>query len=358
MTIKKQAKVDYDALCSELGVSIDELIDLVKNKDKFNTFQAEKVPLIQVIEEYCANLKKLQALSRRSETTLVTYLNFFERVKSQVNKDKTDLNISELNEDIVLKVLEKSVPRKDFKLSPNTLNKYMAMMRSLIGYAFDNGYLEKDLRYKFTLQNSTTLPRYLNDIQIAKVLNGAIQKTYGYRKRAMLIFLLATGCRVSELTNMRVKDFLVNDNLVFVRKGKRNKERYIPMFKELKKHILRYLKLSGVNEWKPNIPGYLFSQDDGVIREKKVLDRSVQKLVRGLFDDIGLGKDYTVHSFRHTFAVKSLKNGIKEQYLMQMLGHENPKTTAIYTKLLPIDLKDEVMKYYPFPFEELLNDLI
>lgn len=103
--------------------------------------------------------------------------------------------------------------------------------------------------------------------------------------------------------------------------------------------------------------GYLFSQDEGLIREKQILPRSVQQLVRNLFDEIGLGNDFTVHSFRHTFAVKCLKSGIKEQYLMQMLGHEDPKTTAIYTKLLPLDLKNEVMKFYPFPFEDILNEL-
>ncbi len=190
------------------------------------------------------------------------------------------------------------------------------------------------------------------------VLKAALQKTYGYRKRAMLIFLLGTGCRVSELTNMRVSDFNVKENLIFVRRGKRNKERYIPMFKEVKKSILDYLQLSGVPEWKSDIDGYLFSRDDGLVRERKILDRSVQYLVRGLFDNIGLDNNFTVHSFRHTFAVKCLKSGMKQQYLMQILGHDDPKTTAVYTKLIPHDLKEEVMKKYPFPFEDLLKELI
>lgn len=358
MAIKIQTKVNYESLCNELGVTIEELVQLVKNKDKHKCNTYKKVSFVHVIEEYCQNLEKLQTLKRRSETTLVTYLNILERIKTFVNKNNGELSISEINEDLIYEFLKESIPRKETELATNTINKYIAIVRSVLGYAFDNGYTEKDLRYKFPTQTISTLPRYLNDIQIEKVLNGAIQKTYGYRKRAMIIFLLETGCRVSELTNLKLKDVKIDENLIFIRNGKRGKDRYIPIFKELKGPLLQYLKIIGVNEWKPDLPGYLFSQDDGSIRKKQVLDRSVQQLVRDLFDAIGLGKDYTVHSFRHTFAVRCLKKGIKEPYLMQMLGHEDPKTTSIYTKLFPKDLQEEVMKCYPLPFEDLLNDLI
>lgn len=358
MPIKKQTNIDYDALCNELGVSIDELIQLVKNKDQHLTSPKERVSLVQVIEEYADNLKKLESLNRRSSNSLVTYLNFLERLKSYINVKNSDITVSELNEDTIFELLEKSNPRKNAKLSTNTVNKYMAIIRSMLGYAFEHGYTEKDLRYKFSLNSTSTLPRYLNKVESEKVLNAALKKTYGYRKKAMILFLLGTGCRVSELTNLRVCDFIVDENLIFIRNGKGNKERYIPMFEKVKKGILHYLKLSGVKEWSSDIKGYLFSQDEGLIREKKVLERSVQLLVRNLFDSNGLGKDFTVHSFRHTFAVNCLKAGINEQYLMQMLGHEDPKTTSIYTKLIPQDLKEEVMKYYPFPFEDLLNEFI
>jgi site-specific recombinase XerD len=358
MPIKVQSHVNYDALYKEFGVTLEELLTFAKNKDKYSTDSIKKVSLNQVIDEYIENMRKLEKLNRRSDNTLSTYLNFLDRVRTFVNDRNPSLTVCELNEGMVLDLLEKSKPKKGEKLSTNTVNKYMAIIRSILGFAFLQGYTEKDLRYKFSLYSSSTLPRYLNDIQVEQVLNGALQKTYGYRKRAMLLFLLGTGCRVSELTNIRVCDFIVNEDLIFIRKGKGNKERFIPIFKEVKVAVLHYLKLTGVPEWSPELKGYLFCQDEGQIREKKVLERSVQLLVRGLFDSIGLDRDFTVHSFRHTFAVRCLKAGIKEQHLMQMLGHEDPKTTAIYTKLVPKDLKEEVMKHYPFPFENLLVDFM
>lgn len=76
------------------------------------------------------------------------------------------------------------------------------------------------------------------------------------------------------------------------------------------------------------------------------------------YGEMGLNEDFTVHSFRHTFSINCLKAGMKLHYLTQILGHEDPKTTKIYTTLLPHDLRDEVMKFFPFPLEKLLNDII
>ncbi|WP_117161185.1 tyrosine-type recombinase/integrase [Paraliobacillus sp. X-1268] len=358
MSIKIQTNVDYEKVCNELGITVDELLTLVKDKDKHLSNKKEKVLFLHVLDEYRVNLRKLMEHNRRSETTLTTYLNFLDRVKAVVINKYANLCIDHITEDLLYEILENAKPRKADILMQNTLNKYAAILRSLLGFAFERGYTKKDLRYKLSIRKTATLPRYLNDEQVEQVLQGVIQKTYGYRKRAMIIFLWGTGCRISELTNIRVCDFNINENLIFIRKGKGKKERYIPMFPEVKKQIIKYLKISGVKEWRTDMKGYLFAQDDGLVRERKVLERSMQSLVRGLFDGIGLNRDYTVHSFRHTFAVKCLKAGIREEYLMQILGHEDPQTTAIYTKLLPIDLQEQVMKHYPFPFEKLLNELM
>jgi site-specific recombinase XerD len=66
----------------------------------------------------------------------------------------------------------------------------------------------------------------------------------------------------------------------------------------------------------------------------------------------------TVHSFRHTFAVHCLKAGIDPHYLTEVLGHEDPKTTKIYTKLDGEDLKEQIKDKFPYPLEILLNTLI
>ncbi|RKL64964.1 hypothetical protein CR203_23435 [Salipaludibacillus neizhouensis] len=357
MPIKIQSEANYDAVCLDLGITIDELVEFSKNKHNYSVGPIKCLSTLQVIEEFTLNLKEMYSANRRSVETLKTYMNFIERLKKFIEKQYPTLLISEINENHLHELLSTSVPRKGNKLSTRTLNKYLAIIRKMLEFSFERGYVGKDLRYKFQIGKTKTLPRYLSDSQIEKVLDLALQKTYGYRKRAMLYFLLGTGCRVSEATNLKVQDFNTDTGLIFIRNGKGNKERYIPIYDEVKDTILRYLKMSGIPKWDYDCKGYLFSNDEGMNREKKILDRSVQYLVRGIFDELDIGKDFTVHSFRHTFAVGCLKSGMRLEYLMQILGHENPETTKIYTELMPHDLKDEAMKYYPFPFEKLANDI-
>ena len=66
----------------------------------------------------------------------------------------------------------------------------------------------------------------------------------------------------------------------------------------------------------------------------------------------------TVHTFRHTFAVKCLKMGIRDHKLSLILGHSDPKTTMVYTQLYDEDLKEQIINKFPFPFENLLNQII
>jgi site-specific recombinase XerD len=145
--------------------------------------------------------------------------------------------------------------------------------------------------------------------------------------------------------------------MIYIYNGKGRKDRTIPIFEEIEKVVLHYLKLSGLPEWDPSCTGYLFCRDEGEKREVKISVDSVQYLVRNIFKAMELSKDFTVHSYRHTFAVNCLKSGISLHYITQMLGHTDPKTTQIYLKLQPIDLKKQVMKNYPLPFENLLQKL-
>ncbi|OIJ17956.1 hypothetical protein BKP45_20590 [Anaerobacillus alkalidiazotrophicus] len=134
MTIKYQTNVDYHSLCKELGVTIDELIQLVKNKDKFTARKCEKVSFVQLIDEYSQNLRKLQSLNRRSDKTLVTYVNILERVKSFVIQNYRELSITDINEDLIFKILEKSTPRKGDKLPINTINKLYGNNKKSFGF--------------------------------------------------------------------------------------------------------------------------------------------------------------------------------------------------------------------------------
>jgi site-specific recombinase XerD len=361
LSIKVHSKLDYQQLCDELGISLEDLKNIQKFKQMQESNQIsieDTSPLItDIIPEFNTYILKLNKNKKRADSTIKTYSNFLSRLEKYVEEHIPLLTIQMLNEELLMDMLKGSNPRKGENLSINTYNKYQSILRKIIFFCYDKGYLNKDLRYRFPIQNRESLPRYLTLNQLKVCLNKALQRTYGYRCRAIVIFLAGTGCRVSELVNMRVKDFNIEEKIIFVKNGKGNKDRIIPMFNEVEKAITHYLKLSGLPEWNPSYDGYLFCRDEGDKREKNITVDSVQYLVRSMFSTMNLSKDYTVHSFRHTFAVNCLKAGINLQYITQMLGHNDPKTTQVYLKLLPNDLKEVVMKNYPLPFENLLREL-
>jgi site-specific recombinase XerD len=358
MSNKIHSNLDYETLCSELGITLDELIFYINNKD--SAFTEKKViytPVLKVIEPFKKYLVSLNKVSKRSDSTLETYFNTLDRFKAYIERTDPEITLDLLNENFILDFLAESEPRKGEKLSNNTYNKYLSIIKSMLFFCYENQYIDKDIRGRFELYEIGTLPRYLSDAQLETVIKKALQKSYGYRCRAMLTFLVGTGCRVSELVKMKVNQFNVKEKLIYVIKGKGNKDRVIPMFNEVEDEILHYLKISGTPEWDENNNGFLFCRDEGT-RKIGLTKNSVQYLVRNLFKEMGMDNDYTVHTFRHTFAVNCLKSGMPFHYLQQIMGHEDPSTTQIYTELLPKDLQNEVMKYYPFPFEKLLHDIL
>jgi site-specific recombinase XerD len=361
MPIQIQSTFDYKQICDELGITIDDLITLQRSKavntEISNTYENKKILIIDVIAEFKNHILLLNKNKKRSDSTIKTYINFLFRLDNFIQEKNSSLTIEYLNEDILMEMLNKSKPRKGDSLSINTFNKYQSILRKIVFFCYDRDYINKDLRYRFPIHNTDTLPRYLTLEQLKICYSKALQRSYGYRCRAMLIFLSGTGCRVSELVNMKVKDFNIKEKIIYVYNGKGKKDRTIPMFSEVEKAIMHYLRLSGVPQWNSESEGYLFCRDEGISREKKISVDSVQYLVRNIFKTMQLSNDFTVHSFRHTFAVNCLKSGINLQYLTQILGHTDPKTTQIYLKLHPVDLKEAVMKHYPFPFENLLHEL-
>jgi site-specific recombinase XerD len=360
MVMRIKSDLDYEKFCNELGITLEDLINLQQQKSypKINTPQVKTNILIsEAITKFKDHLVILNKGNKRSDSTLSTYTNFLDRFNKFIQDKDAKITVDKLNEELLMEMLNISKPRKDETLSVRTINKYVSILRKLIFFCFDKDFIERDYRYRFTINNVDSLPRYLSNSQLQLVLKKALQRTYGYRCRAMIIFLAGTGCRVSELVNMRVKDFNINEKLIYVYNGKGKKDRVIPMFKEVEKAILHYLRLSGIKEWNNYCEGFLFCRDEGDKREKNLTVNSVQYLVRNIFKEMNLNKDYTVHSFRHSFSVNCLKAGIPLHYLTQILGHDDPKTTQIYLKLHPVDLKEEVNKHYPFPFENLLKEL-
>ncbi|WP_225223751.1 tyrosine-type recombinase/integrase [Solibacillus merdavium] len=219
-------------------------------------------------------------------------------------------------------------------------------------------YTPKNLSNKFNIVEEILIPRHIADNYIPKIIKVAESLPKAYRCRSIVIFLLRTGCRVSEVSKIRVRDFDIQNEVIYIMNSKGKKDRVIPMFKEVREEILNYLNKSGMVNWDPNCNGYLFARDEGIVRSRKFPVRTIEQLVERIRYKLPEINYLTPHIFRHTFAVKCLKLGISLHQLTLILGHSNPKTTMIYTQLYDKDLKELITEKFPFPFENLLSEII
>ncbi|MFB2010248.1 site-specific tyrosine recombinase XerD [Flintibacter sp. P01028] len=163
----------------------------------------------------------------------------------------------------------------------------------------------------------------------------------GYRDRAMLELLYATGIRVSELIDLNLDDLnLPGGVLKCYSKGK---ERIIPLYQTAIRALSEY-----VHNVRPQLvedveETALFVNMNG----ERMSRQGFWKLIKYYQEKAGIQKDITPHTLRHSFAAHLLENGADLRSIQEMLGHADISSTQIYSKLLNQKLKDVYLKAHP-----------
>jgi site-specific recombinase XerD len=340
-----------EVICEIYGIDLKEFLNLIQG----NRMLEFTKNAADIIDEYKKKIAKDLEQKRKSEATLYYYNYFLDRFKVFLTSKNPDFSLLDLTEDLMDDFFALS-STEEFQLSEGAKNTYQAIVNSIIYFAFKNKYISEDIRDRFEMYKQEKMPRYIPSNVIKELLKMALKTSSPFFDYTVLYFLVGTGCRLHELVNVRICDFKVEENVIFIRKGKGDKERYIPMYPEVKRVVMDFLSRTGVKSIKYNDERHLFSKRIYDNR-KPVLERSIQQLIEKLLKRIGIYNQYSVHSFRHSFAVQSIKQGMPYHILQQVLGHGSIETTTIYTKLHPQDLKDEVVGKYPFPFEKLLKHM-
>jgi site-specific recombinase XerD len=356
MTIELHSKFNYREICHELGISIDDLMSLINNKPISNEENSE-ITVLEAIGHFEKNLSVQLKLGKKSSSTIRVYRYFLNRLKEFIKQRNENMMLSQLNENELEHFFLLRDGRKGQSLSRQTQNNNISIVRKMMSIAYELDLTNRNYSKKFKWHKSDLLPRYLQDDQLEYVYREALQKVHGYRCHAIIAFLVGTGCRISELVDLKVQDFDIENNIIFIKKGKGDKGRFITMFPMVKKVILDYLDITGIKEWDSDIDGYLFSRDYGYQRTRKISQRSIQSMVQSIYKRLNY-TGLTVHSFRHTFAVHCIKQGMNFIYLGQLLGHKHPETTYIYVQMFPNDLQNELAKKFPFAFDKLISQVL
>lgn len=213
-------------------------------------------------------------------------------------------------------------------LSHAYLNKYLQALKLLSRYVRQTGQGTFTVKRK-SIQQVHTIKKILSKEDIEALYNACDHDILGLRDRAMLSIFYGCGLRRNEGVNLDTNDILLDNDLLYVRKGKNYKERYLPINGHVKEDIEGYLK-----EGRPFF--YHAEQQKAFFmgRSGKRLDgQSLAIRLKGLARKAGLETDVTLHLLRHSIATHLLDNGMKVQQIADFLGHSSLESTQIYTKV-------------------------
>ncbi len=170
-----------------------------------------------------------------------------------------------------------------------------------------------------------------------------LSKPDGHRNKAMLETLYSCGLRVSELVELKIHQIHVDEGFVQVI-GKGNKERLVPISNRAIKEIQYYFEQTRNHQKiQKGYENYVFLNRHG----KKLTRVMVFTIIKELVKKIGLQKNISPHTFRHSFATHLVEGGADLRAVQQMLGHESILTTEIYTHLDRTYLKQIIYDYHP-----------
>lgn len=164
----------------------------------------------------------------------------------------------------------------------------------------------------------------------------------GARNAAMIELLYSCGLRVSECCDMTFQSLFLDEGFVRV-VGKGSKERLVPISPTAIERIRDYLPIRMEIEAKPGYRDYLFLN-----RQRSVVSRQMLFMViKELAASIGLSKEISPHTFRHSFATHLLEGGANLLAIRDMLGHASIATTEIYTHIDRSKLRNEILTHHP-----------
>lgn len=158
-----------------------------------------------------------------------------------------------------------------------------------------------------------------------------------YRNHAMFSMFLLTGLRKNELLNLKLNDVDLENLSLFVRQGKGNKDRILPISYTLAQSLEKYLTQR--KKQRKTCPEFFTSSN----RNRGYSENGLKLLVNQLRKASNIY--FTVHTLRHTFATLMIEGGCDIFSLSKMMGHSDIKTTTIYLSASAEHLREQVIKH-------------
>ena len=231
------------------------------------------------------------------------------------------------------------------KLTPASVNRFVAAVRSLFAYCYRLEYIYSNPALELkTVKNPVRLPDFMTEKEADELCSEPEIKPllWPARDEAMFKMFYSSGCRISEIAGLKMRDIRGNYNSAIVH-GKGNKDRVVFFSPEAVDAFKKYLL-----ERKEHI------KSEKPVRSVFISQRGNGLSVRGIYSIVsryssveGTNRHVSPHSFRHSFATTMLNAGADIRVVQEMLGHSSISTTQRYTHVTAAKLVDIYNRAHP-----------
>ncbi len=233
---------------------------------------------------------------------------------------------------------------RDIGIHPRSQARILSGIRSFYRFLVMDDYIRQD---PTELLESPQLGKHLPDVLTVEEIDnliGAIDRSTreGQRNCAILETLYSCGLRVSELCGLKLSDLYLKEGFIKV-EGKGSKQRLVPISRRAVGELENYLLFRDEAEILPGYEDFVFISRRG----KNISRIMVFHIIKELAQQVGIKKQVSPHTFRHSFATHLLEGGANLRAIQCMLGHESIGTTEIYTHIDRNRLREEIIGHHP-----------
>jgi integrase/recombinase XerD len=239
--------------------------------------------------------------------------------------------ITAINQPIIIKYFDylkqRGNRRKGGKLGKNTLRTHQQSLRRFTRYLreTDQNSFEVDLQLPGSTRNIKTI---FTQSEIKALYNACDGDMLGSRDKAMLAVYYGCGLRRNEGISLDINDILFDKSLVYVRKGKNFKERYVPMAETVREDLQGYIHFTRPLLAKGNTNALFLSS-----RGNRITSNTLAERLKQLKSKAEINKEGGLHALRHSIATHLLQSGMELEKIKRFLGHSSLESTQIYTHI-------------------------
>lgn len=289
--------------------------------------------LIHAYENYLTKVKKASA------NTIGSYMRDIRQFAEWLNgfTKKNVLDVTQLNIRNYLSHLE-SIGK-----SNATISRSVASLKNFYAYLISSGFMETNPVTDLHIERGEKkLPQILTGREIELLLAQPVcTDSKGFRDKAMLELMYATGIRVSELIELNLEDVNLEQGIVKCNSAK--KSRSIPLYPAALKALKLYIRdVRSAMLADPAEPA-LFVNING----SRMSRQGFWKILKHYQESAHIEKEITPHTLRHSFAVHLLENGADLGSLQELMGHCDISSTQMYTHMINQKLRSVYEKCHP-----------